>query len=268
MRMCPFGQGDPASVRTSSILKLSPNEEAKRLVVQSINAAYSDVLQREPSADEINESMSVELLTLDGMLQLTKKLLCTPEFLARFALPVSPMLLARILINQIVGRAPASQEEINEIASKIFESGWLACVTQLLDRPAVQQRMASELRGRTQQAKRHRAEPTGTADRATKQTAPEVEPAAAGSRRPGSMNTKTTNEASPGPKEGRSRSAAVARQAGKVPIRAKSPINEKRPATGKTADRSIKPHGSVLEDRRTPHPSIPAKARTTSQRRR
>lgn len=143
----------------------SPNEKVRQLVMESVRASYLDVLQREPSADETHKSMSVELLTLNGMLDFLQRLLCTPEFLSRFALAMTPLLLARVLINQIEGRAPTSQDEINEIAGKVFELGWLGSVTHLLGRTTVRRRILTEIRNRAHQLSRLPTETSRPIDR-------------------------------------------------------------------------------------------------------
>jgi hypothetical protein len=120
------------------------NDKFRILLVPSIRASYWDVLQREPSQLELDENMSDRLLTQDGQIQFIRKLLCSAEFISRFVLTLSPMLLARVLINQVVRRSPISQDEINALAAKMVEAGWLACVDTLLSQSAVRCRVLLE----------------------------------------------------------------------------------------------------------------------------
>jgi hypothetical protein len=137
-------------VTKPSTRKNSSKDESKTPIAQSIHASYWDVLQREPSETELNENMSDTLLTPDGRIRFIKKLLCSAEFISRFVLTMSPMLLARVLINQVVGRAPISQDEINTLAVKMVESGWLACVDTLLTHSSVRRRVLMEPYGSAQ----------------------------------------------------------------------------------------------------------------------
>jgi hypothetical protein len=67
---------DRIIVPKPSTRKNNSKDESKALIAQSIHAGYWDVLQREPSEVELNESMSDSLLTLDGRINFIRKLLC------------------------------------------------------------------------------------------------------------------------------------------------------------------------------------------------
>ena len=111
---------------------VTPNERAEFLIRESILFAYLAALQREPSEEEIEKNKHTSLLTIDGIAGLLKSLLFSQEFISRFALSVSPMLLSRMMINQILLRSPISQDEIDGLAGQIFVSGWASGVDQFL----------------------------------------------------------------------------------------------------------------------------------------
>jgi Phycobilisome Linker polypeptide len=159
---------DRIIVPKPSTRKNNSKDESKALIAQSIHAGYWDVLQREPSEVELNESMSDSLLTLDGRINFIRKLLCSAEFISRFVLAMSPMLLARVVINQVVGRAPISQDEINGLAAKMVGAGWLACVDTLLNQSTVRCRVLMEPYARVQRELQHsNAKPSKGAKRAS-----------------------------------------------------------------------------------------------------
>ncbi len=130
------------------------HRRADRFYLAVVRTAFHDVLQRDPTPAELALTVDLDVSSGEKVLMYYQNLLCSPEFVCAYVLVLSLPLLARLVINQIAGRAPLSQDEIDRIAVKMIEAGWFAVVRNILADSAMQQRIFGEI----QRTARH-AEP-------------------------------------------------------------------------------------------------------------
>ena len=125
----------------------TPNEAVRTYIEEIVRVGYSDVLQRMPTSEEVADACEPRLLRLDGVTQLYLRLLCSSEFLSRFAFTMSPLLIARTLINQVAGQGPKSALDIEELAAKLISAGWCPFIQGLLQEARVRDHLLGEMRG-------------------------------------------------------------------------------------------------------------------------
>jgi hypothetical protein len=119
--------------------------QASRYVAAAVRIAYWDVLQREPTAAEYREKSKTCAHSPNSVLELYRNLLQSVEFIGRYVLDMSPVLLTRVLINQLFGRSPVSADEISALAGKFIEAGWPVLVQHVLTGPEVQKRIFADI---------------------------------------------------------------------------------------------------------------------------
>ena len=122
------------------------NENVRTYAEEIVGAVYNDVLQRLPTGEEIKEACNPSLIQLDSVIRLYFQLLCSSEFLNRFAFVMSPLLIARMLINQVTGQAPLSAMEIESLAAKLVSSGWTVFIRTLMEEPRAWEHILAEMR--------------------------------------------------------------------------------------------------------------------------
>lgn len=129
---------------TSQFIDITSNEQ-NRHQAAAVCVAYWDVLQREPTAGELRERSYGRRPSAESIVELYRELLCSPESIGRYALEMPPLLLARVIINQLFGRAPTSLDEIGALAGVIIQAGWLAFVRHVLLQPEVRKRIFGDI---------------------------------------------------------------------------------------------------------------------------
>jgi hypothetical protein len=103
--------------------------------------AIHDVLQRDPTEDELALVSRLEMSSGEHVLRYYKDLLCSPEFISKYVFVLPIFTLIRVLINQIAGRAPLSNGEIELVSTNFITAGWVTAVEAMLMQAPVQQRI-------------------------------------------------------------------------------------------------------------------------------
>jgi hypothetical protein len=132
---------------STDVLK-DANYGAQTAVMAALSLAYNDVFLREPTQQEAENASSPALLTLEGILQLYRFLLISPEFFSCYVFNNSPIAVARLLTNQLFGRGPSSMHELEIMAIRGLELGWLGFINELLTQPELNARILHEVRFR------------------------------------------------------------------------------------------------------------------------